>query len=263
MTSTRVTSSTRAWEGVVLGCLLALVLASPASAHPRYKTSNPASGAEVSSPPGEVYVEFTEPITAGSSMKITDPCGRAVATGDAQVTATSMTQAMAGSAAGTYSVYWRALGADGHPTEGEFSFSSSGGDPCPGEEPASAGRSGGGEADNEPESDGSAPSSQESSSSVETSEEGAAAGETGGGAGKGSGEQRSAGPNADGARESKARGGGSPNAVAQGGPGNEPLAVRAPELTTTSLLIVGVTTALVAVVIALLFGLVFRRRSSS
>jgi hypothetical protein len=46
-----------------------------------------------------------------------------------------MTQAISAEAAGTYTVLWLANGADGHPVQGDFTFSSSGGSPCPGEEP--------------------------------------------------------------------------------------------------------------------------------
>ena len=129
----------RALGAVAVGCSLVLATPSAALAHPRYKSSDPPSNGEVSRPPTEVYVEFSEPITSGSSMDITDPCGRNVDSGDAQVGATSMTQGMAGSAAGEYTVDWRALGADGHPIEGSFSFTSTGGEPCPGDEPASGG----------------------------------------------------------------------------------------------------------------------------
>ena len=112
-----------------------LLLAAPAAAHARYVSSDPAKDGTVGSPPSQVYVEFSEPVTEGSTLEITDPCGRSVATGDTQVGPTSVTRTMSGSAQGGYTVFWRAMGADGHPTEGEFTFSSSGGEPCPGEEP--------------------------------------------------------------------------------------------------------------------------------
>ena len=106
-----------------------------ALAHPRLTSSDPAAGSTVPSPPSEVYTEFSEAIVAGSYIEVTDPCGRSVNSGSTQVAATSMTQAISADAAGTYTVFWQANGADGHPIQGDFTFTSSGGSPCPGEEP--------------------------------------------------------------------------------------------------------------------------------
>ena len=67
-------------------------------------------------------------------MDVTDPCGRDVG-GETSVIGESMTVSMSGAAKGGYTISWRAHSSvDGHVTEGAFSFSSTGGDPCPGEE---------------------------------------------------------------------------------------------------------------------------------
>jgi methionine-rich copper-binding protein CopC len=111
------------------------LLSGTALAHPRLTSSDPAAGSTVPSPPSQVHTEYSEAIVAGSYMEVTDPCGRSVNSGSTQVGTTSMDQAISAEATGTYTVYWLANGADGHPVEGDFTFSSSGGSPCPGEEP--------------------------------------------------------------------------------------------------------------------------------
>ena len=112
-----------------------VLFAGTALAHPRLTSSDPSAGSTVTAPPSEIYTEFSEAITAGSYIEVTDPCGRSVNSGATQVSTTSMTQAISAEAAGRYTVFWQANGADGHPVQGDFTFTSSGGAPCPGEEP--------------------------------------------------------------------------------------------------------------------------------
>lgn len=120
-----------------VGCLaLPMVLASPASAHAAYESSDPANGSTVSSPPSRVIAEFTEPVVQGSSLAVYDPCGQQVDNGDSLVATDRITVTMSGQYTGIYSVTFDVVSAvDGHNTSGNFSFTSSGGDPCPGDEP--------------------------------------------------------------------------------------------------------------------------------
>lgn len=123
--------------------LLLLLQAGPASAHARYESSNPADGATVSSPPSQVQADFSEPVTSDSYLQVTDPCGEIVS-GPSSPTADKVTVSMNGSAAGRYTVYFRVQSSiDSHTTDGTFSFTSSGGDPCAGQEPLSGGNEGG------------------------------------------------------------------------------------------------------------------------
>ena len=114
---------------------LVLLLSGTALAHAAYESSDPADGATVSSPPSQVTANYTEPLAEGDSyMDVTDPCGRDVG-GATSITADSMTVSMSGTAEGEYVVKWRARSTvDNHVTTGDFSFTSNGGDPCPGEE---------------------------------------------------------------------------------------------------------------------------------
>ncbi|HYO61166.1 MAG TPA: copper resistance protein CopC, partial [Actinomycetota bacterium] len=96
----------------------------------------------------QITAEFTEPLTDSSSMSVFDPCGSQVDHGDSNPNGYNMSVSMSGDKAGTYTVQFKAQSAlDAHVTSGSFTFTSSGGDPCPGSEPPpdpGGGGSGGG-----------------------------------------------------------------------------------------------------------------------
>lgn len=106
-----------------------------AQAHPAYKDSDPKANSSVASAPSQVWVEFTETIEDGT-VSVFDPCGRQVDNGDSQQNLTNdrITVTMSANTAGAYKVNWSVLGSDSHPTSGSFSFTVSGGEPCPGQE---------------------------------------------------------------------------------------------------------------------------------
>lgn len=121
---------------VLFAAALVVVTAGPAQAHAAYKDSDPPNKSTVSSPPSSVWAEFTEPVTMDSSLAVTDPCGSRVDNGDSRVSGYRITVTMNGAAAGTYVVSFSVISAvDGHPTRGSFTFTSTGGAACPGEEP--------------------------------------------------------------------------------------------------------------------------------
>lgn len=118
--------------GLLLGSLTA-----PAFAHAAYKDSSPADGATVASPPTEVWAEFTEPpeSSEASRLEVYDPCGARVDSGGTSASGYRMTTAMAADKQGEYTVLFQVVSAlDGHPTKGQFTFTSTGGAPCPGTE---------------------------------------------------------------------------------------------------------------------------------
>ena len=129
---------------VGVAALVVLVTAPSALAHATYKSSDPADESTVSSAPSTITAEFTEPMASGSYMDVTDPCGRDSGSGSSQ-TGSSMSVQNSSSAAGTYVVFWRAVSIDSHTTEGKFTFTSSGGEPCPGEKEDEAVDPGGGD----------------------------------------------------------------------------------------------------------------------
>jgi methionine-rich copper-binding protein CopC len=122
--------------GVVAAVAAVLLLqATPATAHARYEGSSPGDGETVGSPPSQVQADFSEPVTSDSYLEVTDPCGEVVS-GASEPVADKVTVSMSGSRSGTYSVYYRVQSTvDSHVTDGSFTFTSSGGDPCPGAEP--------------------------------------------------------------------------------------------------------------------------------
>lgn len=151
---------------VVFGAVFAVMTTTAASAHATYEDSDPPDGGTVASPPSEVTADFSEPlISEDSYMRVTDPCGRNVG-GDTLVTADRMSVQMSGDAAGQYTVSWRARSrVDNHVTTGSFSFDSTGGELCPGEEdednPDGSGSRGGGGGGSDASEEGGDPSSRD------------------------------------------------------------------------------------------------------
>lgn len=133
---------------LTLGLLLSVLVPTPAYAHAAYESSDPANGATVSSPPSRVTAEFTEPVVDNSTLEVYDPCGTRVDNGDSLVAADRITVSMSADKAGRYRVHFSVVSSvDGHPTSGDFGFTSSGGSPCPGEDPAEEDTSEGGNGD--------------------------------------------------------------------------------------------------------------------
>jgi methionine-rich copper-binding protein CopC len=124
---------------------LALVgwMAAPALAAPSVVSSTPEDGAEMHEPPGEVTIEFSEPLQDSSGMTVTDGCGNDVGEGDARIVGTAMNElnVVVGDApySGEYTVDYVATGVTGT-TSGSLSFIVHGGKNCDG----SGGGGGGG-----------------------------------------------------------------------------------------------------------------------
>jgi copper transport protein len=105
---------------------LALAVPTALDAHARLKASNPAAGAQLTTPPTSIRLTFSEEATPGfSAIALSGPAG-AVALGPLTVDSASKLTLVAevptSLAAGTYTVSWRAAAADGHPTRGTFTF---------------------------------------------------------------------------------------------------------------------------------------------
>lgn len=126
----------RSLVSVTLGLSFTVLFATYAGAHAAYESSDPANDSTVSSPPSRVTAEFTEPVVDGSYLAVYDPCGARVDNGDSLVAADRITVSMSADKQGRYRVTFKVVSSvDGHPTSGEFGFTSSGGSPCPGAEP--------------------------------------------------------------------------------------------------------------------------------
>ena len=125
----------RLWMMSAVTVALLMALVEPALGHAAYSHSDPANEATVSAPPNEVWAEFTEPPAGGSTLKIYDECGAQVDNGDSRIEAFRLYITMSSSASGTYRVAYRVLSAyDNHVTTGDFTFQSTGGEDCAGDE---------------------------------------------------------------------------------------------------------------------------------
>ncbi|MFJ6380005.1 FixH family protein [Kitasatospora sp. NPDC092039] len=114
----------------VLGALLALMLAGagPASAHAVLDSTDPRQNSVVATAPQAVTLTFSESVSlSGDSVRVLDPAGKAVDTGDPAHADgkgnTARVGLRSGLANGTYTVAWRAVSDDSHPVGGAFTFS--------------------------------------------------------------------------------------------------------------------------------------------
>lgn len=128
--------------------VLLAVLAGPASAHPVPESYDPDDGASVSSAPTQVTVNFNENLSEGT-LEVYDPCGAQVDNGQSEIFLDEMTVGMSSERAGTFTAVWAVVGSDSHKVSGDWSFTVTSGEPCPGSEGGDDGeeqpRSGGGD----------------------------------------------------------------------------------------------------------------------
>jgi methionine-rich copper-binding protein CopC len=111
-----------AWVAVGVVALLALPIA-PASAHATLIGSDPKDGATVEKLPGEVSLEFNEEVAAPAFVEVTASDGTDVGSGDPEVLGDVVTLPLAPEGpAGTYTLAFRVVSADGHPVSGELTF---------------------------------------------------------------------------------------------------------------------------------------------
>jgi methionine-rich copper-binding protein CopC len=118
--------------GVFLVCALALAgafaavvtSATPASAHASLVKAVPADGAVLTSAPARVTLQFDDPISSSfATLVVTGPDGHNVATGKPSVAGSSLTGDLSDELApGTYRTVFRVVSDDGHPVEGQLTF---------------------------------------------------------------------------------------------------------------------------------------------
>ena len=100
------------------------LLASPAAAHAELVSITPTNGAQLSAPPVQVQMTFTEPVhLINDGIRLVDDKGATVATPYPTVEGNTVSWRMpADLADGAYVVTWRVVSADGHPVSGASSF---------------------------------------------------------------------------------------------------------------------------------------------
>ncbi|WP_420370437.1 copper resistance CopC family protein [Curtobacterium sp. L1-20] len=111
--------------GAAAGVLLALVVASPASAHAGLTASDPAEGASVPDDLQRVTLTFTEAplagLDAGLRIEVRDASGTDESSGEVVVRDATMSKAVDLSA-GPHTLLWRYVSPDGHPIDGQVAF---------------------------------------------------------------------------------------------------------------------------------------------
>ncbi|HEY0799761.1 MAG TPA: copper homeostasis periplasmic binding protein CopC [Steroidobacteraceae bacterium] len=101
--------------------------ATPAMAHPKLLSVNPAADASGSTAPKEIKLNFSEGVIAKfSGLELKDDSGKTVATGvpatdpkDQKQLIVSLPEPLA---AGRYTVSWHAVSEDTHRVKGQYSF---------------------------------------------------------------------------------------------------------------------------------------------
>lgn len=91
-----------------------------AQAHAQLEQASPAAGATVAMPT-EVRLKFTKEVTEATTIAVTGPKGRAES-GKPQYTPYTLRVGLKPMGAGSYTVQWHAMSADGHETEGHYAF---------------------------------------------------------------------------------------------------------------------------------------------
>ena len=105
-----------------VACLVAL-LPHSAQAHARVLTVDPGPGDQLTHAPGAVSISFSEPVTqVGLGIMVTSPSGRRISRGRAHEVASTLSVQIADAGQGTYTVSWRAVARDTHPTSGTYTF---------------------------------------------------------------------------------------------------------------------------------------------
>ena len=110
------------WRSLLGGALLLLAIPIAANAHAELRKSTPAANATVAGSPAEIRLEFTKEIAeGGSTVTVTGPTGR-VENGKPLVEPYVMRIGLKQMVAGIYRVDWHVMSADGHETQGSYSF---------------------------------------------------------------------------------------------------------------------------------------------
>jgi copper transport protein len=107
-----------------LAVLFSLLFAAPAAAHAELVNTTPANGDQLTRPPTEIQMTFTESVNlVDDGIRLIDHVGATVPTPGPTVAAQTVTWPMpADLPEGPYVVTWRVVSSDGHPISGAFSF---------------------------------------------------------------------------------------------------------------------------------------------
>lgn len=114
----------------LLGLLLAVALPSSANAHSALVGATPGAGSVLETFPSRIVLTFNEPLLAldqgrAHSIRITSPQGEEVELAMPEITGNELSASVATvpQEQGAYALSYRVVSNDGHPIEGNFTFS--------------------------------------------------------------------------------------------------------------------------------------------
>lgn len=111
------------WILTLLSCVGIFSASATISAHTHLGSTNPADGDTVTEPLTVITLTFEGQIEQGSTFELIGADGTSVALEGITVADGEMTGTLAAPPEnGDYVVQWNSISADGHPMEGEFSF---------------------------------------------------------------------------------------------------------------------------------------------
>lgn len=103
-----------------------LGISSPAAAHDDFVSSYPQANSTIDGSPDEITLTFSGELTdmeGASVVEVLDQQGTNVAIDAPGISGTSITQHLAPEAAtGVFTVRWKVISADGHPVNGEYTY---------------------------------------------------------------------------------------------------------------------------------------------
>ncbi|MCD4850757.1 MULTISPECIES: copper resistance CopC family protein [Micrococcaceae] len=107
--------------------LIPAFAATPALAHDALESTVPAKDTTVTAAPGSVSLTLSEPPLDTEQLNlsvitVTDETGKTLSDGKVTVEGPTISTAITAGANGVYKVLWRTVSSDGHPIEGNYSF---------------------------------------------------------------------------------------------------------------------------------------------
>ncbi|UYM05151.1 copper resistance CopC family protein [Solicola gregarius] len=116
--------SLRLPAAVIAALFLVLIqTAGPAFAHATLVRSDPKDGAALDSEPTTVSLTFNEDVSTPAQLQVTAPDGAPLASKAPTVDGTEVSQSIdTANLAGTYTIAYRVISADGHPITGELTY---------------------------------------------------------------------------------------------------------------------------------------------
>lgn len=122
-------SSGKLYLSIVAGVLISITNPISATAHTNLIASDPKAGSMIESWPSQISLEFDEPLLNIGESKtnfivVNNSIGDQVSNNDEAITSNLVTASLSpNTVLGPVLVFYRVISADGHPVEGEFTFS--------------------------------------------------------------------------------------------------------------------------------------------